>query len=121
MTTTCNGWSNYETWAVNLWLSNDQDRLNRCLALTATTQESAPTCEQVRGGIWTPAETCTFLLGAKLKELVEQHNPLADSPSVFADLVASALDNVDWQEIAREFLGLSDPDPEPQFLERSIP
>ncbi len=75
----------------------------------------------VRGGIWTPAEACTFLLGAKLKELVEQHNPLADSPSVFADLVASALDNVDWHEIAREFLGLSNPDPEPQFLERSFP
>ena len=55
-----------------------------------------------------------------LQRLVEKYNPLSDSPSVFADLVASALDNVDWHEIAREFLGFSDPDSEPQFLERSI-
>ena len=36
----CNGWSNYETWAVNLWFTNDQGRMQRCLALVAEAERA---------------------------------------------------------------------------------
>ena len=50
----CNGWSNYETWAVNLWLTNDQGRMQRCQALIAEADALGPDCSQVQDGIWTP-------------------------------------------------------------------
>ena len=31
--TTCNGWSNWETWNANLWLNNDELTYNTCLEL----------------------------------------------------------------------------------------
>lgn len=34
-TTGYNGWSNYETWLVSLWLNNDQASYNALVALKA--------------------------------------------------------------------------------------
>jgi len=38
---TCNGWSNYETWACNLHLSNDQNLCNYVLGLVADAELEA--------------------------------------------------------------------------------
>lgn len=105
----CNGWSNYETWAVNLWLTNDQSRMHRCRTLAAEAEHLGPDCTQVRDSVWTPEEASVFLLADRLKELVEKHNPLAAKPSAFADLLAAGLERVNWHEIARDLFGISSP------------
>jgi len=101
---TYNGWTNYETWAVHLWLTNEEGSYRHCRELAREARESAPTCRQVCQGVWQPDEASKFLLSDRLKESVEEMNPLADQPSLFSDLVTAALSEVDWHEVAQAFL-----------------
>ena len=104
MDTSYNGWKNYETWCVNLWLTNEEPMYRLCRSLAAEARESAPDCRQVQENIWQADEAATFLLADRLKEYVEQNNPLADSPTMFSDLLSAALSEVDWHEVANAFL-----------------
>lgn len=76
-----NGWTNYETWAVNLWLSNDEGSYNTLI-------------ETVRGHTEDDAAVA-------VREWVEDMNPLADDASLFSDLLTTALQGVNWREIVR--------------------
>jgi hypothetical protein len=74
-----NGWTNYETWCVNLWLTNERssyDMLN----------------EIVNG--FNPYDAATAL-----KSWIEDENPLADDANMFSDLINAALREVDWHAI----------------------
>jgi|GEM_PF-998538 len=106
-TKTYNGWSNYETWAVNLWLSNEEgsyrywtDRTRELLA------------EERAGG-----ESCSTLnrLAEELKESICEECEL-QTACLAADLMTAALGEVDWYEIARSFL-----DEEPPLTPASPP
>jgi hypothetical protein len=109
-----NGWDNYETWAVNLWLTNEEGIYNYCRGLALRAAIDAPTCEQVREGIWTVEEAKRFLLADQLKSSVEDMNPLADKATMFTDLLHAAISEVNWDEIATAFLDdAADPDTAP--------
>lgn len=95
-----NGWSNYETWCVNLWLTNEQSGQLYWQEQARTARALAPESEQVKDGIWTEEQAARFSLADKLKNEIEEGNPLVDSASMWSDLLQSALDNVDWSEIA---------------------
>lgn len=99
-----NGWHNYETWATNLWLTNEEGTYNFCRGLARRAVADAPTCEQAQSGIWTVDEAKTFLLADQLKSSVEDMNPLADKGSMFSDLLNAAISEVNWHEIADAFL-----------------
>ena len=99
-----NGWSNYETWAVNLWLTNEEGPYKFCRGLARQTVAEAPECRQVRDRIWALDEAKKFLLSDRLREFVEELNPLTDGASMFTDLINAALSEVDWHEIAEAFL-----------------
>jgi len=43
-------------------------------------------------------------LASNLKDWIESQNPITESASVFVDLLNSALSQIDWQEIAENFL-----------------
>lgn len=79
---TYNGWTNYETWLVNLWLTNDEgsDEMARECCKAGREYES----------------------GKALREMVEEWNPCQES-GLFADLVGAALSAVNWQEIAEHY------------------
>jgi hypothetical protein len=86
--TTYNGWSNYETWLVHLWLSNDQtvyDTL-RAEALEAVTSDALYHAKNVIKN-WVENELEQFLEGR--------------AASMFVDLLRGALSEVNWYEIAR--------------------
>jgi len=109
-----NGWSNYETWAVNLWLTNEQGIYNFCRGLARRAVRDAPECEQVREGIWTVEVAKKFLLADQLKSSVEDMNPLTDKASMFTDLLNAAISEVNWDEIATALLDdTADPDTAP--------
>ena len=99
-----NGWSNYETWAVNLWLTNEQGTYHECCDLAGQAVAEAPECRQVRDRIWTGEEARNFLLADRLKEYVQEMNPLTGKASMFTDLLTAAISEVDWHEIAEAFL-----------------
>ena len=92
---TYNGWSNYETWAVNLWLSNEEgsyrywtDRTRELLAECA--DEDADRSALAR-------------LAEELKESVHESCTI-EKASLAADLINAALGEVDWCEIARSMI-----------------
>jgi hypothetical protein len=92
------GWTNYETWAVKLWIDNDQ-----------TTQEFWLECarhwknEPSTSDVWSQAESAKFNLADLLKDQFEEANPIKDA-SVYADLMNAALSEVNWVEIAENLL-----------------
>lgn len=95
--TTYNGWTNYETWAVKLWLDNEQH-----------TQEywGERAKELLRdprlSDILTVEQTARYDLADELKRSHEEDAPTIGG--VFADLLGAALSGVDWSEIAQSLL-----------------
>ena len=90
-TETYNGWKNYPTWAVNLWLSNDERLydLTRQLVIDGY-DESDP-----QSRVW---------IADALKGWVREDLTPDLSASFAADLLGFALDQVDWLEIADAWL-----------------
>ena len=78
-TQTYNGWTNYETWCVNLWLTNESD-----------TEEELRMLAQTNAALYHRADC--------LKTYVENMAPI-DEATMFVDLLRSALENVNWREI----------------------
>lgn len=96
---TYNGWTNYETWAVNLWIDNEQSTQEYWLERAEYWHKAASTSEY-----WTPAESAKFNLADELKESVEAEQPEAVNGTMYADLLMAALSEVNWQEIAQNLL-----------------
>ena len=99
-----NGWTNYETWAVGLWIDNDEISQNRAQELGRESLKNAPHDENVKDKIWTVCETAKFRLSEQLKEQFENENPLSDQASLYSDLMNASLGNVNWDEVAESYL-----------------
>ncbi len=94
-----NGWKNYETWNVALWIDNDQGSYStRC----GMAQDAYDNAEAARS--FTRLERAALDLAETLKDWFEDQNPLASEASCFSDLLSAALGEVDWYEIAENFL-----------------
>ena|ERR1017187_4116827 len=94
-----NGWNNYETWNVALWIDNDQGSYSqRCEMAQEAYNEAEASKHQTR------KEEAVSSLAKQLQEWVEEMNPLASEASMFSDLLSAALGDVDWYEIAGNFL-----------------
>lgn len=74
-----NGWTNYETWLVALWLNNDQASYNALEALRADSGSELSKAE-------------------RLEELVRELYEF-EPVGIVGDLVNSAFAQVDWAEI----------------------
>jgi hypothetical protein len=84
---TYNGWANYQTWVVNLWMTNSGDEWLR---------ELARDCLDNSDGDITDATD------ALAQALESQHDEfMPETTGVYADLLGHALGMVDWHEIAR--------------------
>lgn len=97
-----NGWTNYPTWAVNLWLSNDEPLYNE-------TRERARQImfnennRKVRAD-WTVEEAARYYFADNLKEWVTDELAPDLGASFAADLLGWALGEVNWDEIATGWL-----------------
>ena len=88
-----NGWTNYETWLVNLWMDNEPggrefafDYLKECTHPKATVT-----------GI-------TYSLSQFLKETYAEDADNLDLPPFWKDLLNGALSEVSWMEIASHIM-----------------
>lgn len=89
---TYNGWTNYQTWVVNLWLTNDSgsDELLREWAR-----------EELDSADGDKDEACYVLA----KRIEDQHDEfMPETTGVYADLLGHALRMVDWREIAQHVI-----------------
>jgi hypothetical protein len=92
---TYNGWKNYETWAVHLWLSNDQGSDVMARELVA---------EAVRLDPDYPRTAAADALRCWTEEVFI--DPVTESEGVCGlavDLLRGALSDVDWLEVAAAF------------------
>lgn len=98
-----NGWSNYETWCVNLWIDNEEGshRYWREVAqeIAANAEPKATTTDRPDG---TREESARFELADRLKDEIGEALPEVDG--MWVDLMRGALSEVNWGEIASGIL-----------------
>lgn len=80
-----NGWTNYETWVVKLWMDNDEGSYNYWQEIAQEYFER-------------DAETASQDLAGLLKEHHEEALPEVNGFA--ADLLNAAMSEVNWDEIA---------------------
>ena len=95
-----NGWTNYETWLVNLWMDNDQISQGYFAEMADEALDAAtPT------GSWTREESARFVLADKLKDHFEnEYGGLVGPSGMWSDLLGAALSEVNWDEIASHLM-----------------
>jgi hypothetical protein len=92
-----NGWANYPTWSVNLWLGNERELYEEALDRTAAVAGHGdhPTSQY-----WTVEQSKRFGVAEMLKTWVSDELAPDLGASFPADLLGYALGQVDWDEIA---------------------
>src|SRR5580704_12668285 len=78
-----NGWSNYETWNLALWIGNEEGSDGYWRDVT---QEVYDDAEADR--TFTRVERATLDLADRLKDDITEANPLAGQASFFADVLS---------------------------------
>lgn len=76
-----NGWSNYETWVVNLWLTNDQRYYEELCNIVSSEDD-----------LYNKAEALEDWLRFEYD---------GEYSSIWADLINNSLAEVDWYEIVK--------------------
>jgi hypothetical protein len=94
-----NGWSNYETWNLALWIGNEEGSDGYWRDVT---QEVYDDAEADR--TFNRIERAALDLADRLKDEFTEANPLADGASFFADVLSAAIAEVNWYEIAEHWL-----------------
>jgi len=93
-----NGWRNYETWLVCLWLTNEESSSKYWELLAAELWRDAKSSD-----ILTREQVARHTLAERLKDEILEHNPCPEA-CLYADLLHAAISEVDWYEIADSFL-----------------
>lgn len=100
---TYNGWANYESWAVALWIDNSHASYHYWRERATEAIKDAPESARVRNLKFAENEAARLQLADELRESFNDETPIRDS-SIYADLLNAALGEVDWFEIADHLL-----------------
>jgi len=100
---TYNGWTNYETWAVALWLDNEEETYRYWRDQAARHRLAAEHLTEIQQGVVTSRQAAIGNLAQQLKEEITDASPLFE-PTMYSDLLWAALSEVDWLEIADHLL-----------------
>jgi hypothetical protein len=96
---TYNGWTNYETWNVKLWMDNDEGsyRYWRDVA-----KEALRDAEPVYAGQSTK-DAATGAVMLRLESEIKDGKPDME-PSMYSDILGAALGDVNFYEIAESLI-----------------
>lgn len=98
-----NGWNNFETWLVALWLDNDCSTYRAWREEALECWKTAAQSDRVLKWNWSRHEGATFQLAELLENAVREGSSIEES-GLYADLLNAALSDVDWREIASHYL-----------------
>lgn len=106
-----NGWTNYETWAVNLHISNTESTHDYATELAVACIQGAENEPFVASGVWTRDDAALYHTADMLKDWIERLTSI-DAGGDFSDLlrcdlINAALSEVDWHEIASACLEMA--------------
>lgn len=90
-----NGWSNYETWLVNLWFDNCEHGQTM---LRQFAKDSIH-CAEMHGR---DRDHAVYECSKMIQNEVEEYMPELDG--MFSDLLNSAIQEVNWYEIAEHIV-----------------
>ena len=93
-----NGWTNYETWLMALWIGNDQgfDELVQEMAEQNRHEEIYTFAQEMKGFV------------EDLPEISE----VQEKGGFVSDLLGAAMSEIDWYEIAEHYHNDLEPEPE---------
>ncbi len=97
-----NGWYNYETWVVNLWLDNEQGSYN---AMREEAQRCLEECERPETRSYssqTREDAAKIMLADILKN--DHEEALPELQGFAADLLNAAMSEVNWYDIAEHYI-----------------
>ena len=98
-----NGYENYETWSVHLWLSNEKRMYDLICSFVGHAKQLTEV-EDDKQSILSRDEQTKIHLAEMIRTVVEEDNPLKDDDGLYRDLLLASLSDVNWFEIARSFL-----------------
>lgn len=104
-----NGWTNYETWVVNLWMDNEQGSHDYWVNVARHIYEHEAEQPSLGGLGLTKRDDAVYLLADRLKNDYEEAKDeilerLEMNSSLWADLLGAALAETNWREIAEHLL-----------------
>lgn len=93
-----NGYTNYPTWNVSLWIDNDSGLYDEIqnMAIEAYNDANPRYTDK--------KSTAISDLEGQIKDRINEYNPLEGESSMFADLIGWALDSVNWYELAENWI-----------------
>lgn len=98
------GWTNYETWVVNLWLANEY-------ADYSTILDWIDDGEYIKGN-----RDDAIVMADSLNDWINLRCPMAyDEASMFSDMMRASLQSVNWIEIAQHWIDDYGKDPAPDL------
>jgi hypothetical protein len=103
MDTKYNGWTNYETWCVNLWFMNDEETYMHWSDESRRHMTEAPESQRVKQWGYSIREAARCALAEHLQETIEAEAGLGFA-TLYTDLLQAALAAVNWHEIAANWL-----------------
>lgn len=92
-----NGWSNYETWNLALWLGNDQGSEEMWNERAAECYRDATASQS-----FSRREQATLDLSKELEADTEENAPRVEG--FYADVLNAAISEVNWYEVAEHYI-----------------